>query len=97
MTAPSRIDFLGRIVYAGFCGAGAGLVSAVLAFFLVMWTDTCDPKVYTCDLAPIAGIGLGMIVGVLVALITGALVMRRLARQGRDEHEVVQSQGVGDG
>src|SRR5215210_9178660 len=97
MTRASGMDVLGGILYAAFCGAGAGLVSSVLVFLLVVRTDTCDPKVYTCDLAPIAGIGLGGIVGVLVAMITGWLVVRRLARQRRAaEPEAIQGQGARD-
>ena len=74
------MELLGRVVWAAFWGILAGLAAFVLSVLLVVRTDTCDPTLHTCDLAPIAGIGLGMIVGPIVAGITGWVIFRRMVR-----------------
>ena len=73
------MELLGRILFALFWALGAGLAGIVLTFLFVVWTDPCDPSVHTCDLAPIAGVGLGIIVGAVVAMITGWVTFRRSA------------------
>jgi hypothetical protein len=74
------MEVLGRIVWAGFWAIVAGLAGFVLSFVLTVRTDTCDPTLYICDLAPLAGIGLGMVVGPIVAGITGWQIYRRMGR-----------------
>ena len=74
------MPFIGRVLFALFWAVAAGFAGLVLGFLLSVWTDRCDPTVHVCDLAPIAGVGLGMIVGTIAALITGWLTFRRSGR-----------------
>jgi hypothetical protein len=74
------MEVLGRIVWAGFWAIVAGFAAFVLSVVLTVQTDTCDPALYICDLAPIAGIGFGMLVGAIVAGITGWQIYGRMGR-----------------
>ena len=86
------MELLGHILFAGFWATVAGLAGFVLGFLLTMWTDTCDPSVYTCDLAPIAGVGTGLILGAVVALVTGWVTFRRTTR-GTPREVALNDQG----
>jgi len=73
------IDLL-RTLVALALGFVAGVFGVVASFFLVSHFGSCPPQVRTCDLPMIAGFGLGMIVGPLLAIVTAWVSYRRLGR-----------------
>ena len=72
---------LPRLISALAASICAGLVAFVLTAYLIVLTDSCDRRVHVCDLAPIAGIAIGVIVGPVMGLLVGWLVFRRLGRK----------------
>ena len=72
---------LPRLISALAASICAGLVAFVLTAYLIVLTDSCDRRVHVCDLAPIAGFGIGALVGPVIGLLVGWLVFRRLGRK----------------
>jgi hypothetical protein len=64
-------------VFLALLGAAAGAIAFfVAAIALSVLTDTCDPKVHVCDIAMIGGVGLGLLVAPIGAMIAGIMVWR---------------------
>ena len=76
-----------RKLPAALIATASALVSGVLTFPAAMWlsvaTDRCDRSKHICDLAPIAGIGLGFLLAPVVMLGVGIVTYRRLRRPHR--------------
>jgi hypothetical protein len=68
------------IIIIGAASAG-GIVGFVATFALVAFTEKCPPNVHVCDVGPIAGAGLGIVVAPIAALVAGWLATRRLWRR----------------
>ena len=59
------------IGFAGFLGTCA----------LVVVTDPCDTTKHVCDIAPIAGFGLGVVVGTALTLVSCGILAWRARRR----------------
>jgi hypothetical protein len=58
-----------------------GVVGFVATFAVIAFTEKCPPNVHVCDVGPIAGAGLGLIVAPIAAFVAGWLATRRLWRR----------------
>ena len=69
---------LPRLLSSIVVAACVGMIAFVATVNLILLTDPCDRRVHTCDIAPIAGYGIGIIVGPVVSVVVGWLTFRRL-------------------
>jgi hypothetical protein len=72
-----------RIAISLVAGAGGGLLTFAVTFYLVATLASCPPD-SVCDLPAIAGVGLGLLVGPIAGIGVAWLSFRRL-RRGRTD------------
>jgi len=72
------MTLLPRAIVSLATGALSGLLGFLATFYLVVLTDPCDRRVHVCDIAPIAGYGIGIVAGPTIGLVAAALMFRRL-------------------
>jgi hypothetical protein len=61
-----------------------GMVVGFAAIFaLVAMTESCPAGIHTCDVGPIAGVGLGLVASPITGLLAGWQAVRYLNRRKR--------------
>jgi hypothetical protein len=69
-----------RVLASLVIGAAISVVAFIGTAWLVVATDTCDTTKYLCDVAPIAGFGLGALVAAVTFPVGSWLIFRKFTR-----------------